>query len=328
MTRPFRSLTRRIVCATCLGLTALCAFGQADKPLVLVVGLPAGGTVDILTRQIAEGLRTRLQRSVVVENRPGAGGIIATEHVKNAPADGSVLLVTPTTAFSLYPLTMDKLPYAAADFAPVVHIARFDYALGVASGVPARNVKEYVAAVKGDSKLGLYGAPGLGGPPQFYGQMFASRFGLDMTVVPYPGTPRLMQDLQGGQTPAAVLPLAEFAKLVKTGSARLIATTGASRSKEFADIPTFVESGVPLAESGQYAIYAPARVPPAQLEPVAKAVQEVLQTEPVKALYARMYIEPTGQTGSDLNKILADSDAFWKAAVKSNPAVAKAGGRS
>ena len=311
------------VCAVAWG--SVCA--QGDKPLQLVVGLPAGGTLDIITRQIAEGLRGRLDRTVLVDNRPGAGGIIAAERVKNAAPDGSMLLVAPTTAFSLYPLTVDKLPYKVADFRPVVHVARFEYALGVGAAVPAHSVKEYVALVKQDSRYGLYGAPGLGGPPQFYGQIFASNFGLDMTTVPYPGTPPLMQDLQGGQTPAAVLPLAEFGKLVASGKARLIATTGARRARDFPDVPTFRESGVPVAEYGQYAIYAAAGTPPAVLEPIARAVQEVLASTPVKARYASMYMEPTGQTGAALDKLTAESTAFWAATVRANPTVAKAGGK-
>jgi tripartite-type tricarboxylate transporter receptor subunit TctC len=318
------NLPRRVCLAGVLGLAATCASAEADKPLQLVVGLPAGGTVDILARQIAEGLRGKLNRTVLVENRPGAGGI-AMERVKNAPPDGNTLLVSPTTAFTLYPLTVEKLPYKPADFAPVVHIARFEYAFGVGSAVPAHTVKEYVALVKRDSRFGMYGAPGLGGPPQFYGQMFASKFGLDMTTVPYPGTPPLMQDLQGGQTPAAMLPLAELGKLVNGGKARLIATTGVKRAKDFPNVPTFLESGVPVAEYGQYAIYAPAGAPTALLEPIARAVQEVLQTTAVKARYSTMYMEPTGQTGAALQKQMADSTAFWTATVRANPSVAKAG---
>lgn len=328
MKRAFvSSVVLKAISAAVLAVSCGGASAQGDKPLQLVVGLPAGGTVDIITRQIAEGLRGRLDRTVLVDNRPGAGGIIAAERVKNAAPDGNMLLVAPTTAFSLYPLTVDRLPYKVADFQPVVHIARFEYALGVGAAVPAHSVSEYVALVKKDSRYGLYGAPGLGGPPQFYGQIFASKFGLDMTTVPYPGTPPLMQDLQGGQTPAAVLPLAEFGKLVASGKARLIATTGARRARDFPDVPTFLESGVPVSEYGQYAIYAAAGTPAALLEPIAKAVREVLATTPVKARYASMYMEPTGQSGAALDRLMAESTAFWTATVRANPSVAKAGGK-
>jgi len=302
----------------------MCAWAQADKPLQLVVGFPAGGTLDIITRELAEGLRDRLHRNVLVDNRPGAGGMIAAERVKNAAPDGGVLLVAPTTAFSLYPLTVQKLPYKPTDFVPVVHIARFEYALGIGNAVPARDLKEYVSLVKRDSKYGLYGAPGVGGPPHFYGQVFAARFGLEMSAVPYQGTAMLMQDLQGGQAPAAMLPLAELGKLANSGKGRLIATTGTKRAKDFPQVPTFVESGVPVSESGQYAIYAPTGTPPATINGIAKAVQEVLESTRLKARYSTMYMEPTGQTGAALQKMITDSAAFWTATVRANPGVANA----
>lgn len=310
---------RAVCCAAMLAPLGGVAFAESSKPLQLVVGLPAGGTVDILTRQIAEALRTSLGRAVIVDDRPGAGGIIATEHVKNAAPDGTVLLVSPTTALSLYPLTMSKLPYKASDFTPVVHVARFEYAFGVNKSVPAKTAAEYAALVKKDGAYGLFGAPGLGGPPQFYGLLLARQLGISLTTVPYNGTPPLMRDLQGGQTPAAVLPVAEFGKLVKSGNARLLATTGTRRTKEFPDVPTLQELGVPVSESGQYAIYAPAGTPRALLDPIAKAVQDALQTAPVKSLFANMAMEPTGDSGAALEKMLATSEAFWKTAVRDNP---------
>jgi len=294
---------------------------QAQPPIHLVVGLPAGGTVDTLARQIAEGLRTALRRPVIVENRPGAGGIIATEHVRNAPADGDTLLITPTTTFSLYPLTMDKLPYKETDFVPVAHVARFEYALGIGSAVPAHNADEYAALVRKDTNYGMYGAPGLGGPPQLYGQIFAASLGIRMTTIPYPGVPPMLIALQAGQISAAVMPAGELRRLAAAGKARIIATVGEKRSPALPEVPTFSELHVPVTEYGQYALYAPAATPSNVVQTLAAAVQQTLRDANVRRVYASLDMEPTGQVGQELSRTLSDSDRFWRAAAHDHPEI-------
>ena len=325
MTRLYKTLMHCARFGAMLGLVATCAGARAEQPLNLVVGFPAGGTVDVLVRQIAEGLRGRLHRPVVIENRPGAGGIIAAGYVKNSHPDGNTLLVSPAVIFSLYPLTMHKLPYTPSDFIPVVHIARFEYALGIGSKVPAKTAADYASLVRRDSKYGMYGAPGLNAPPQLYGQIFAAKFGLDMTTIPYPGAHPVALALLSGQIPAAVLPLGEMAKLANNGQARLIATTGAQRAASFPNVPTFSELKVPVSGYGQYVVYAPSGTPATSIKPIAQAIQAVLKTAPVKSLYSSMYMETSGQTGPALEKTLAEDASFWSAAIRANPEMLHAG---
>lgn len=306
------------------GLGVMPSVAQAQAPLHLVIGFPAGGTIDSLARGIAEQLRTSLNRPIIVENRPGAGGIVATEHVLNAPADGNTLLISPDTAFSLYPLTTHNLPYREADFVPVVHMARYEYALGISMSVPAKTAQEYIDLVRKSPNYGMFGVAGIAGPPQFYGQIFSHALGLKMTTVPYSGVPPILIALQAGQVSAAVTPLGELTRLAQNGNARIIAVVSQTRVAAYPNVPTFAELKAPATQYGQYVIYASAKTPPAKLAPIATAIHDALQTPAVKQLYQNLYMEPTGQTGRALTDMLAEGDRFWAQTAKAYPDITAA----
>ncbi len=190
---------------------AVVATGVADAqeppkgPIVILVGFSAGGTTDLIARLMAEKIANALQRPVVVEDKPGAGGRIAAEALKNATPDGTTLMVAPIVVPVLAPLVYRKLDYdPVRDFAPVGQIARFQFAFAVGADHPARTLSQFVDWAKANPSRASFGTPAAGSIPHFLGVMIGAATGIEMTHVPYKGLPRLASDLVGGQIAAAI----------------------------------------------------------------------------------------------------------------------------
>ena len=176
----------------CLAWTAMASRAQGlPDSAKIFAGFTAGGTVDVTARRIADKLRDVIAKSVVVENRTGAGGQIALSALKTSPADGLTLLVTPMSMLGIYPHTYKKLPYdPAADFLPVSQAVRFDFGLAVGPLVPAtvRTLSDFVAWCKANPKDASFGSPAPGSVPHFVAELFGRAAGLDFKHVPYRGT--------------------------------------------------------------------------------------------------------------------------------------------
>ena len=187
---------------------AVVATGVADAqdpakgPIVILVGFSAGGTTDLIARLMAEKLANALQRPVVVEDKPGAGGRLAAGALKNATPDGTTLMVAPIVVPVLAPLVYRQLDYdPARDFAPVGQIARFQFAFAVGADHPARTLSQFVDWAKANPSQASFGTPGAGSIPHFLGVMIARATGIEMTHVPYKGLPALASDLIGRSDP-------------------------------------------------------------------------------------------------------------------------------
>ncbi len=260
-----------------LALAALFAFvppaSAQESPVRIVVGFPAGSTIDILSRLVADEMRGNLGRPVIVENRPGAGSRISIEAVKAAAPDGATLLMTPTAGMSIFPHSYaGQLRYDPfQDFAPVAHLSSFQLGLGVGANVPAKTLAEYAVLVKKNPKAGYYASAAAGSIPHFLGVMFARSAGIEMTHVPYKGTAPAMQAIAAGEISAIITPASDIGTLVKAGKARLLATAGARRANAFPEVPTFRESGYDLEGEGWYALFSPARTPQAAIERLSSA---------------------------------------------------------
>src|SRR5262245_59569609 len=181
-------------------LIALPAAAQ-DRTLKFVYGYPPGSTGDLLTRLVAERMRVSLGMNTIVENKPGAVGMIATESVKNTAPDGTTLLLSPLAPFVAFPHSHGSAvrydPFK--DFEPVAHVTNFQLALIVNSELPAKNLAEFVALVKKDPKLGDYASAAAGSLPHYLGVMFSKAAGLEMTHIPYKGSAQSLQALAGGE---------------------------------------------------------------------------------------------------------------------------------
>jgi tripartite-type tricarboxylate transporter receptor subunit TctC len=254
-----QALTRRTVL---VGAAAFATAARAeDRPLRIVLGYPAGASSDTITRLIADKMRVSLDRSVVVENKPGANGIIANLAVKTAAPDGNTLLMTPLANMVAFPHSYTKLDYDPfKDYVPVAHVAAFQIAFGVGADVPARTLAEYVALAKKGGRYANFASAAVGSLPHFFGLLFAKTAGLDLTHVPYKGTAQVLQALIAGEIPAAVLPIADLGTLAQSGKARILATAGARRAPQYPAVPTFKESGYDIEGAAWYALFAlPAR---------------------------------------------------------------------
>jgi tripartite-type tricarboxylate transporter receptor subunit TctC len=224
---------------------SLAAAQERARQLTVVVGFPPGGATDILARMIADGMRGAYAPAVIVDNKPGASGRLAVEFVKNAPKDGSVLLVTPAFPMLISPHLYPKLAYdTLRDFAPVGIAARSMLCLAVGPAIMG-NVKtlaEFADWVKTNPKGAVFGAPS-GSAQHFAGQTFARSAGIKLEHVSYKGGAPAMTDLLGGHIPANVSPVAEALPHHTAGKIRILAVTGARRSRFLPDVPSMQELG-------------------------------------------------------------------------------------
>jgi len=305
---------RRAACAVIL-LTSLALSGAAaaqDRTIRIIVGFPAGATADALARLIAERMRDKLGQPVIVENKPGAGGRLAVEQVKAAPADGTTFLLTPLANVVAHPHVYANLRYDVfKDIEPVAHVANFQLALAVGAAVPARSLKEYVALVRKDANYGNYASAAAGSLPHFFGVMFARAAGIELTHVPYKGTAPALTDLAGGQIAAFSGVESDVLPLVRADKVRVLATSGASRSRTFPDVPTFREQGYEIEGTAWYAMYAPAGTPKAAVDRVAAAVVDAVRSGDLKPKLESLGIDPTGLPPAELARIhKADYDRW------------------
>jgi tripartite-type tricarboxylate transporter receptor subunit TctC len=300
-------------------LLSLSAAAQ-DKTLRFLLAYPPGASSDVLTRLLAERMRPALGMNTIVENRPGAAGIVGTEAAKNAAPDGLTILLSP-----LAPLVAFPHSHGAAvrydpfkDFEPVAHISSFQLAMLVSAELPARSVADYVALVKKDPKLGDYASAGAGSLPHYMGVMFSKLTGLDMTHIPYKGTAPALQALVAGEVKAAMFVLADGMTAVRAGKARLLAVSGAQRSVSAPDVPTFKELGYNLEARPWYALFAPAKTPKDVIDRYARAAIEAVRSADMRKRLEDMGLEPTGLGPAEMAKILRDDYDKWGPVIRAS----------
>ena len=310
----------RIAALLALAAAAFGAQAQVDKPVRLLVGFAPGGSADITARLIADRMKDELKQPVLVENRPGAGGRIVAEAVKNAPADGSVLMLTPIVVTVLAPMVFSKLPYdPVADFAPVAQVANFQFALSVNASHPAKNMKELVVWYRANPSRASFGSPGPGSLPHFFGVMIAKGANLDLVHVPYNGGAPLMNGVMGDQVTAGIDTTAEQIELHRTGKIRILGSSGSARSPLLPEVPTFVESGLAGVEgTAWFAVYAPAKTPEATIRQLNAAINRALAVPEVRERLVKLGLEPSGGTPAELAKRMADDTARWAPIVKAS----------
>ena len=297
---------------------ALPAAGQ-DRGIKILVGFPAGASLDTMTRLIAERMRVTLNQPVVVENRPGAAGQIAMNALKAAPPDGATLVMTPLVTVVTAPHIFDNLQYDAfADFAPVSHTANFLFAFGVNAQVPANTLAEYVALVKREAKYGNYSSAAPGSLPHFFSLLFAERAGLAMNHIGYKGSAQAMIDLLGGQIAAFMGVVSDLAPQHKAGKLRVLATSGAQRARDLPEVPTFKELGYAIEGAGWYAAYAPSKTPKDTVERLSAAINEAIRSPELRQKIEAMGLEPTGTTPAELARIHRSDYEKWGPVIKAS----------
>jgi len=307
-------------CIAALAIAVLPARADVDKPVRLLVGFAPGGSADIAARQLADRIKDDLRQPVVVENRPGAGGRLAAEVVKNAPADGSVLMLTPIVVTVLAPMVFSKLPYdPVADFAPVAQVANFQFALSVNASHPAKSMSELVAWYKANPAKANFGSPAPGSLPHFFGVMIGKGAGLDLIHVPYNGGGPMMNALMGEQITAAIDTLVEQVELHRAGRVRILASSGTSRSPLLPEVPTFGEAGLAGVEgTAWFGVYAPAKTPDTTVRQLNAAINKALANPELRDRFTRLGLEPAGGSPADLSARMAQDTARWAPIVKAS----------
>ena len=311
--------TLLLAAAAAIGI-ALPVMAQVDKPVHLLVGFAAGGSADIAARLIADHMKDELRQPVIVENRPGAGGRIVAGLVRNAPADGSVVMLTPIVVTVLAPMVFSKLPYdPVADFAPVAQVGNYQFALSVNANHPAKSMKELVAWYRAHPDKANFGSPAPGSLPHFFGLMIGKSAGLDLVHVPFSGGGPMMTALMGDQITAAIDTLAEMVELHHSGRARILATSGNTRSPLLPEVPTFQEAGLSdVSGTAWFAVYAPAKTPDATVRQLNAAINRALAAPDVRERFVRLGLEPTGGSPGDLAMRMAQDTAKWAPVVKAS----------
>lgn len=265
MNASVKSRRRFLLGAVAAALVPKPGFSQERvRQLTVVVGFPPGGATDILARLVADGMRGTYAQSVVVDNKPGAAGRIAVESVKNARNDGSVLLFTPAFPMLISPHVYPKLAYdTLRDFVPVGIGARSMLCLAVGPAVPApvRTIPAFIEWARANPTKAVFGAPS-GSSQHFAGQTFARAAKIKLDQIPYKGGAPAMTDLIGGHLPANVSPAAEALPHHQAGTIRILAVTGAKRSRFLPEVPTMTELGYPdVLFQDWLGMFAPAGTP-------------------------------------------------------------------
>jgi tripartite-type tricarboxylate transporter receptor subunit TctC len=305
-----KRLTRR---STLAGALALAAPARAEgPPLRIIVGYPPGAGIDTIARLVADKMHASLGRSVIVENKPGAAGMIADTTVKAAAPDGNTLLMTPLANMVFFPHSYAKLDYDPFnDYAPVAHLASFPLAFGVGPAVPAKTLAEYVTFAKKGGANANFTAAALGSLPHFFGLMFARTAGLELTYIPYKGTAQALPALMSGEIPAAVLTLNDLGTAVQSGKARILAMSGAKRSPQYPEVPTFKEGGYEIEGLAWYALYAPAGTSKEIVDALSHAAIEAIRQPDVKQRLEPLGVDVTGLGPAELAAIQrADYDKW------------------
>ncbi len=275
--------SRRCFIASGAALAAAAAWpavwaAAQDKPLRILVGFPPGGGSDVIARLLAEKLKDVLQRPVMVDNRPGAGGQLAAQWLKAAPADGTAVLLSHDHTMSILPLVLAHPGYDPhADFVPLGGVASFVNGLAVAPGTPARSLAQYVAWVKAQGGKSAVGIPAPASTPEFLVQLLAKRYGLDLVAVPYKGSAPMIADMLGQQIPAGIGSSADFIEHLRSGKLHMLAVVGAQRQAVLPDVPTFGELGFAgLEDTPFYGVWAPRGVPAPFVADFSRALAKVL----------------------------------------------------
>ena len=299
-----------------LMMAALNAHAQDKPALKILVGFPPGGSADVMARLVADALRDDFN-SIVVDNKPGAGGRIALNMVKNAKPDGQTVIVLPSGPMVLFPHVYKKLEYdAVKDFTPISQIARFQFGVvaGPASGV--KNVSEMIAKAKANPGANSYGTPGAGTLPHFMGVLMEQSAGVQLNHVPFQGGAPANNALLGGHIDYKFDVVSETAELHHSGKARIIAVTGSKRDTQVPEVPTLKEAGVNMDATAWFAMYGPAGLKGETLSRLEKAMMKIARQPALKDKLTKLGYDPIGSSSAELAAAQKADLARWEKPIK------------
>ena len=317
---------RRFVAAAAVAGASIAAPRRAHSQVVgkltrMIVGFAPGGSSDVTARLLVDHMRGYAS-TIIIDNRPGAGGRIAVETAKAGAPDGSVLLLSPASMIVLYPHLYKPLGYdPVQDFVAVTTVCAFPFVLSVGPLVPrdVRTLADFIRWCKANPKLASYGTSGAGSMLHFAGMMLARAANFDFTHVPYKGASPALQDLLGGQVASTVGVLGIALPHILAGNLRALAMTGATRSSFLPDVPTLTEAGFPGLEITEWqGLFVPAKTPPAVVHALNRSVRDALDTAEVKAGLIKLSFEAGGTSPEQFADIVKADIARWEPIVKAS----------
>jgi tripartite-type tricarboxylate transporter receptor subunit TctC len=283
------SLARLVRLATAGLLAMACvlpaAYAQTGKTVRVLVGFPPGGGTDAIARTLADKLKDELGAQVIVENKPGAGGQIAAQALKQAAPDGTTFFISHDHTISIVPQVMKNPGFdPARDFVHVAGFATFVNALAVSGALPPKTFNEYLAWVKAQSGgKSAVGVPAPASVPEFVVKLIGEKYALDLVAAPYRGSAPMLNDLYANQIPAAIASVPELVEPQKSGKLRVVAVLGNQRQAALPEVPTFAELGLAGFEDvPYYAFFAPAGTPKTEIDRFAGALARVIAQPEVR----------------------------------------------
>lgn len=286
------------------------------KPVRLLVGFPPGGGTDVLARALAVELSKALGQQVVVDNRGGANGVIATSELAKAPADGYTLMMTISSHVTnalLYP----KLSYELKDFQPISVVATSPFVLIAHPSFPPNNVREVVALAKAKAKSVDFGSPGPGSTQHLSMELMNVMAGVEMTHIPYKGGAPALTDLLAGQVPMMFLTTVQSLPFLKDKKVKAIAVSTANRTPVLRDVPTIAESGLPGYESDVwFGVIAPGGTPKAIVDKLHAEIVRIVRTPEMQKNLAAQGAEPVGNTPEQFSALIKSEHAKWADLIK------------
>ena len=289
-----------------LAVSALLATGLAQAqtgPIKLMVGFPPGGGTDAIARILADKLKDQMGVPVLVDNKAGAGGQLAAQALKAAPADGNTLFLSHDHTITILPLVVKNPGYdSARDFVPVAGFATFANGLAVSGGTPAKSMAEYVAWVqKQGAGKDTVGVPAPASVPEFLVKVIGQKYQLDLQAAPYRGSAPMMADMLGNQIHAGVGSVPDFIENQKAGKIRMVAVLGGKRQAALPEVPTFAELGLAGFEDlPYYGIFAPKGTPQAAIDKLGTAVAKVVALPEVRERLTTMGLTVGYMTSAQL----------------------------
>jgi tripartite-type tricarboxylate transporter receptor subunit TctC len=317
-----RHLTRRAT--LCLAAAAALAAPLAaladtwpSRPLRWVVAYPAGGGSDFLARQLAPALGRQLGQTVIIDNRPGAAGIIGTDNAAKSPPDGYTLVTGDNGAMVFHSAMYKKLPYDPQDLAPVGFMARFPLILAVNPASGFSSARQLLDELKKNPGKYTYASPGIGSPHHLAMELLKDRTGTFVVHVPYRGTAMAMQDIISGQVPMMVLDTAAGLPQIRSGKVKALAVMSRKRIPSLPDVPTLDELGVKDFDvTAWQALFVPKGTPPEIVSRLTAEMNKAITTPDVRARLEDFGLEVTPSDGPALAAFLARENAFWHRLIK------------
>jgi len=295
------------------------AANYPERPIRWVLGFAPAGAPDAVARIVSPQLSEQLGQSVVLDNRPGANGILGADLVARAQPDGYTLLIT-SASFAINPSTQNKLPFdAIASFEPVTNLCSSEaLLLAVSPSVPANSVKELIELAKRPGARFAYGSSGLGNVTHLAGALFAARIGASLVHVPYKGGGPMTTALISGEIQLALSNPGTLIGAVKAGRIRALAYNGAKRSPLLPSVPTMIESGVTGMEldPSWYGVFAPARTPSAIVARLHHEIRAALSVPAVRDRLAAISMQPVGNTPAEFKSFVATAVKRYAELVK------------